>query len=756
MIGKGAMASVYLCQNSRKEWVALKILESQHPPIVRRFNREIAILRSLSHERIVHYIDHGEHEGYLFLVMEYIDGIDLKVYTQKLHQRPPQERYARCRDFGVQLMLALTYVHNKGIIHRDIKPSNILVREEDIVLIDFGTVKENHFSSEKTQLGQLIGTPSYAAPEQIYGGKTTHLSDQFSTGATLYYMITKQRPFNSIDRNNKVRPPSQFDPNIPPQLEATILRMMAFETTTRFSSNEEIIQALSMQQISGIPLAGRQEVLKQIQHILNEAQTQRQLIVRPTGGFGSGKSWASKTLHNGANQRNIPVFEVINEVTAQTAIERLKSPASLLIIDRYGMNIPAEVLSIELQVSFLRLADIRRSIYAHAPKTSNLAKQSERLHRLSGGIPALLIPILKKYTNEQAFLLPERIEAPIVIHDFFHSLDLDALELLGSIALIKRPCIPKEIEQVSMIPTDEFLPVLKHRGLITEVRPDTWMLSAGLFERHIFTLLPDTDGLEQRVQKMRSYINKEDLLEKIQSVELLCIEGKLAQAREKAYENHKICMGYDDPFPMCKALISMGSVSLDLGLFERAKAFFADASALSKAINAPDLKEESHLYRARVSLELRPGSRTAISSAIDRLSLLIINSNNLHTHAMWAWALAALGDSIRWNKTREMILSKISSVPNHKAGRIIFCLLRASCCIGDQEQAKKIITIAEPFITSSVLFSWEFGRAEALLTKKDPPPTSPLAYGLTPVELQALKNRWIYAKGISPDPTWTN
>jgi hypothetical protein len=421
------------------------------------------------------------------------------------------------------------------------------------------------------------------------------------------------------------------------------------------------------------------------------------------------------------------------------------------------MQNPSGIPSMELQVSFLRLADIRRSIYAFAPKTTNLAKQSERLHRLSGGIPALLIPILHKYSNEQALLLPDVIEAPNIIHDFFHRLDLDALELLGSIALIKRPCVPKEIEQVSMIPTDEFLPVLKHRGLITEIRPDTWMLSAGLFEQHIFTLLPDTDGLKQRVKKMRSFTtNKEDLLSKIQSVERLCVEGKLARAREKSQENHKISMGYDDPYPMCKSLISMGIVSLDLGLFEQAKTFFADASALSKAINAAELKEESHLYRARVSLELRPGSRTAISSAIERLSPLIASSSNLHTHAMWAWALAALGDSIRWNNTREMIISKITSVSDHQAGRILFCLLRASCSIGDQEQAKKIISIAKPFIGSSLLFRWEFGRAEALLTQKDPPATSPLAYGLTPTELQALKNRWIYAKGISPDPTWTS
>lgn len=749
------MASVYLCQSDTQEWVALKILESQHPPLVDRFLREIEILQTLEHEHIVQYIDHDTHEGFHYFVMTYIDGIDLNVYTQKLHQRPPLERYARCRSFGITLVQTLSYVQAQGIIHRDIKPSNILIHEEKPVLIDFGTVKQHSANVEQTQIGQMIGTPSYASPEQIYGGEITHLSDQFSMGATLYFMLTKQRPFDSIDRSKKIRPPSQFDPNIPPQLEATILRMMAHTPKDRFPSNQELIQALSMQQTSGIPLAGRQELLKQIQHILNEAQTQNQLIVRPTGGFGSGKSWASKTLHNGANQRNIPVFEVVDDVTAQTAEKRLQTSSPLLIIDRYGMEAPPHITILHLKVSFLRLADIRRSIYAHAPKTKNLAKQSEFLHRWSGGIPALLIPVLKKHTVDQVLSLPEKITPLPILNDFFTHLDLDSLETLGAIALLKRPCVPKEIEQVSMIPTDEILPILVQKGLITEVRSNTWMLSAEAFEEHLFSLLPDRDVLDLRVQKVHNQIDEEELMLRINEVKELCVQGKLAQARDKAQENHKLSLGYEHSLPLCSSLLSLGMVSLDLGLFYQAKTYFADASALAKAIGQKDLKEESHVYRARVSLELRPGSRTAISSAIDRLSNIIPTSSNLHTHAMWAWALAALGDTVRWNQAREKIIRDISTVSTAKAGRILFCLLRAACCIGDYEQAKNIIAIAKPITASSLLFQWEFGRAKALLTQENPPPTSPLALGLTPVELQALKNRWIYAKGISPDPTWT-
>ena len=89
-------------------------------------------------------------------------------------------------------------------------------------------------------------------------------------------------------------------------------------------------------------------------------------------------------------------------------------------------------------------------------------------------------------------------------------------------------------------------------------------------------------------------------------------------------------------------------------------------------------------------------------------------------------------------------------------GRIAFYLLRSACAIGEQKEARNLIEEAQPFIDTLLLFCWEFGRAKALLTQSHPPPTSPLAYGLTPTELQTLKNRWIYAKGLSPDPTWTH
>ena len=107
-------------------------------------------------------------------------------------------------------------------------------------------------------------------------------------------------------------------------------------------------------------------------------------------------------------------------MTAEIAKNRLLEKKALLVIDRFGMQVPTGISLLPLKISALRLADIRRSVYAFAPKTENLAKQSELLHRLSGGIPALLLPLLKKHTIDKALHLTSNIVPPTIINEFFH------------------------------------------------------------------------------------------------------------------------------------------------------------------------------------------------------------------------------------------------------------------------------------------------------------------------------------------------
>ena len=242
--------------------------------LVRRFEREIASLRRLDHPGIVGFLEHGVHLGRPYYVMDHIDGIDLRLYSEKLAQRPPKERYARCRLIGRSLSETLAYLHSQGLVHRDVKPSNVLVaHDQRIVLTDFGVVKDLA-DSEQTQVGLMVGTPAFAAPEQVEGTEVDHRADLFGLGGTLYYVLTCKVPFASRDRRVRARPaaPSDTDPAVPPDLEAVVLRLMAPDAQHRFPDAAAVGRALATDTNEGVPVAGRKQALEAVATALEDAQ----------------------------------------------------------------------------------------------------------------------------------------------------------------------------------------------------------------------------------------------------------------------------------------------------------------------------------------------------------------------------------------------------------------------------------------------------------------------------------------------------
>ena len=165
----------------------------------------------------------------LTLAMEHVSGVDLRLFTTKLHKRPSAERYERCRAIGRILCEALEHIHSIGLVHRDVKPSNVLISEDDrVVLGDFGVVKDPD-ALDKTAVGVVVGTLAYAAPEQIQGEAVDARTDLFGLGATLYFVLTQRRPFEGLDRDPSAlpTPPSRVDPGIPADLEGAIMRLLA-------------------------------------------------------------------------------------------------------------------------------------------------------------------------------------------------------------------------------------------------------------------------------------------------------------------------------------------------------------------------------------------------------------------------------------------------------------------------------------------------------------------------------------------------
>lgn len=202
VLGTGAMGVVYegLDPKLNRQVAVKTILQSfAHDPALRaeyaaRFEREAQAVARLSHAHIVSIHDFGEENGVLYIVMEFIQGVELK----DLFDRQQSFALADIVRMTCELLDALEYAHQNGIIHRDIKPANLLIDQQmHVQLTDFGVARLVEGGGDRTQVGTMVGTPSYMSPEQIAGHAVGPRSDLFAVGIILYQFLTGERPFQA-------------------------------------------------------------------------------------------------------------------------------------------------------------------------------------------------------------------------------------------------------------------------------------------------------------------------------------------------------------------------------------------------------------------------------------------------------------------------------------------------------------------------------------------------------------------------------
>jgi len=250
-IGSGGMAVVYKgVQESLKRTVAIKALKTSvtsDKDVVARFEREATSIASFQHENIITVYDFFRERGALFIVMEYVEGIDLYDLLDRNHRLPAEI----AAIISLQVARALDYAHFCAVIHRDVKPANIIISKLGIVkLSDFGIARVEE--SDLTEFGVGLGTPAYMSPEQVLGGKLDHRSDIFSLGIVMYQMVTGQKPFVEDDKRTameKIREdeplrPRSIDPSIPKPFEAILMRCLEKEADDRYGSTQELVVAL--------------------------------------------------------------------------------------------------------------------------------------------------------------------------------------------------------------------------------------------------------------------------------------------------------------------------------------------------------------------------------------------------------------------------------------------------------------------------------------------------------------------------------
>ncbi len=260
-VGYGGMATVFLAEdiNLRRD-IAVKVFEpsgSDSTDFFRRFEREAQVLAQLDHPNILPVYDFGQQNGIAYLITPYIAGGSLR---ELLHARGTLS-VSETLQLMSQILNALQYAHNRGLVHRDIKPGNMLLKQDGTILLsDFGLVKIvssgslNGMESLATLTGHMIaGTPDYMAPEQI-AAQTMPASDIYSVGVVIYEMLTGAHLFTASDSSMGIlmkhlyeqpRPLREVNPNVSPQLEAVVMRALEKDPANRYHSPTEFLQALT-------------------------------------------------------------------------------------------------------------------------------------------------------------------------------------------------------------------------------------------------------------------------------------------------------------------------------------------------------------------------------------------------------------------------------------------------------------------------------------------------------------------------------
>src|SRR6266704_2254081 len=267
--GRGSFATVYVARDTKDNRIyAVKVMHvelSNDGDLLARFQREAHILLNLSDPHIVRIVDYGEDSSMHFIVMDYIDGQNLKYHTLTHGPLEP----SRALNYAQQIAEGLDTAFKHGVVHRDIKPQNILINTKEVVKItDFGLARSRE-TVTLTQTNVFMGTAYYISPEQAESGRSADTrSDLYSVATVLFEMLAGRPPFEgdtAVDivikhMNERVPSISHLRPDLPPEIDGFIQKAMAKLPADRYGTPQEFISAIEQLQQRVPPMqAERQE-----------------------------------------------------------------------------------------------------------------------------------------------------------------------------------------------------------------------------------------------------------------------------------------------------------------------------------------------------------------------------------------------------------------------------------------------------------------------------------------------------------------
>ena len=266
-IGTGGMAQVFRGQDTTLDrQVAIKILAPQFardPSFVERFRREAQAAARLNHPNIVNVYDTGVDGDTNYIVMEHVEGRTLAEYLTRGGTLAPR----KAAEIAEKVAEALAAAHAQGVIHRDIKPANIMVtREGRVKVMDFGIARLVAGPDTVEQTAAVLGTAAYLSPEQAQGQTVDARSDLYSLGIVLYEMVTGKPPFTGDSAmavaykhvQETPPPPSSLNADVPPRLDAVVMRALAKNPANRYQTagefREDLMRVMAGQEVQATPL----------------------------------------------------------------------------------------------------------------------------------------------------------------------------------------------------------------------------------------------------------------------------------------------------------------------------------------------------------------------------------------------------------------------------------------------------------------------------------------------------------------------
>jgi eukaryotic-like serine/threonine-protein kinase len=291
-LGAGGIGKVYKVRHSISHRVeALKLLrpdQLEHPEMADRFVKEIRVLASLSHPNIAALHTAFRHGDVLLMTMEYVEGQTL---SHKLRLNTVDMWGGL--SYISQVLKALMYAHERGVVHRDIKPSNIMItREEKAVLLDFG-LAVSELDAERSRSGSIVGSLHYMSPEQVRGHHVDARSDLYSLGIMLYEILTGQLPikgnsqYEIMDGHLRQHPipPREINPAIPADLAGLVMWAMQKDPAVRIPSAQAFLRELESVQLEktvAISSSTARHAMEQSAATMQQMPTMRTMASAPS------------------------------------------------------------------------------------------------------------------------------------------------------------------------------------------------------------------------------------------------------------------------------------------------------------------------------------------------------------------------------------------------------------------------------------------------------------------------------------------